>query len=147
MTQLVEICIVVLTVTVVLLTIVGIITMRHFSRILENTDRSLNRFETLLDETAKTVSEGRNVLVSVGAAVERLDEMTGEVRKVTHRIAQLSGSVLDGVEIPARGAIAIVRRVKSVANVLMSLWPRPKHADKNGNQAYESTISTGRIFS
>lgn len=124
MSPIIEICVVILTVCLAALTIVAMITTRNFGRVLENTDRSLVQLEGLLGDAGRTLDEGRELLGSLRATLERVDSIAVDARHLSHRVAALSDTVLSEVEAPARRLVALSRGVKAAAGVLKDRWMR-----------------------
>jgi len=143
MTSIIEACAVALTLSVITFIVFGVRALRQVGRTLEKADRTLVAVEGLVANATLVSNEVRTLLVSLDAAVARVDGITQGVGQVSHRVVGLSNVLLDKTEAFTAGAVGLYRRVAAAATSLRSRWGDPATAAHPDAELTYALLSKG----
>ena len=112
MNTLFQVCVVIVTLAFVVLAFLAWRAVKDFERISKKVTLGI-------DEMRRTASEAQQVIATLQDVASGLKRGTEQFESIGHRAAGISSMVLDEIEPPARGAVALVRGVKAGAAVLL----------------------------
>ena len=129
MNTLFQVCIVIVTLTLVVMAFAAWRAVKDFEKLSKKVALGI-------DEARRTNSEALQVIATLEEVAQGLKRGTAHFASIGHRAANISSMILDEIEPPARGAVAIARGVKAGAAVLLGRRARQlsTHLFNGGNR-------------
>ena len=121
MSTLVQICVVVVTIAVVLLAYVAMRLLLQLQATTRKFEERMVHLEAILEDSRQA---SRRVVELVGV----LEGIAASVEGVVNRATSVGSTVLDEIEQPIRGAVAVMRGLRSGVRVMAERW-------MNGNRS------------
>ena len=112
MNTLFQVCIVIVTLALVVMAFAAWRAVKDFEKLSKKVALGI-------DEARRTNSEALQVIATLEEVAQGLKRGSAQFASIGHRAANISSMILDEIEPPARGAVAIARGVKAGAAVLL----------------------------
>jgi len=119
MSTIVQVCVVIMTLAVIAMAIAAWRVVKKIEELARQAAPAIDDVRRTTREAQHVISAAQDTMRGVQHGVERFQEFGAQVQRVGDRAVQVSHLVLDEVERPARGAIALVRGVCAGAAALL----------------------------
>jgi len=112
MPLLLQICVVIVTMSLVAIAVVTVRAMRRFERATDEFTVTAAAIRSSLAQTQEIAGEARQLVRSLGEVAPQVRAIAARFASLSDRTARLSTAVLDEVEAPIRSAVALARGMR-----------------------------------